>query len=45
MRNEKSEHIFDFLYADYGINIKDRRDYYMIFNVQTCTILRFHLGN
>ena len=40
------EHIFDCLYVGYGININElRRDYYIIFNVQICTILRFHLGN
>ena len=26
----KTEHIFDLLYAGYGINIKELRDYYII---------------
>ena len=45
---QKGEHIFDCLYTAYGIDIKELGDYYILsdyFNVQICTILRFHLGN
>ena len=33
------------LYAGYGTNIRVGEELLYFFNVQICTILRFHLGN
>ena len=42
---QNPKHIFEYLYAGYGTNIRVGEGSLYFFNVQICTILRFHLGN